>query len=171
MPITRKPLALLVLTIVIAMSLSIASASAAESTWDVLERFGLMGVWAISCDRPATAKSFHTIFSKGDGGIALREIDYGAGYPILRTIVEEAHFISPTKLKMRVRNTDPNWGKTHNVAHEAVFVKESDPRTNEVVRIRAIESILDDGTVLVRDGLRPNGKPNYWDYKCRSAMS
>jgi hypothetical protein len=83
----------------------------AETTWDVLERFGLAGVWGISCAQPANPKSFHTIFSKGSDGRAIREIDYGAGYPILLTIVEDAQIISPSKLKFRVRNADPNWGK------------------------------------------------------------
>src|SRR6202012_4429289 len=55
---------------------------ATETTWDVLENFGLRGTWAISCGQPATSKSFHTIFVKGTGGLAMREIDFGAGFPI-----------------------------------------------------------------------------------------
>ena len=80
--------------------------------------------------------------------------------------------ISPLKLKIRVRNTDPNWGKTNNATHEAVLIKESNPQTNEIFRIRFIESIVGDGTVLVQDGiLKSLGKPSFWEYKCRSAMS
>jgi len=146
--------------------------AAAETTWEVLERFGLAGVWGISCAQPANPKSFHTIFSKGSDGRAIREIDYGAGYPILLTIVEDVQLISPTKLKFRVRNTDPNWGKTDNTTHEAVMIKESDPRTNEIIRTRVIESVLGDGTVLVKDGILLSiRKPSYWNNKCRSAMS
>ncbi len=149
-----------------------ASTQAAESTWDVLERFGLAGVWSASCAKPATPKSFRTIFSKGTDGQAIREIDYGAGFPIRVTIVESAEIISPFKLKIRVRNADPNWGKTNNMTHEAVMIKESNPQTNEILRIRFIESILGTGTVLVQDGiLKSLGKPSFWDYKCRSAMS
>ncbi|WP_146991447.1 hypothetical protein [Bradyrhizobium macuxiense] len=145
---------------------------ATETAWEILERFGLRGTWATSCDQPATPKSFHTIFVKGTDGLAVREIDYGAGFPIRLTIVESAQLISPSKLKIRVRNADPNWGKTNNVIHEAVMIKESDPKTNEIVRIRVIESILSDGTVLVKDGiLKSLGKPSFWSYKCRSAMS
>lgn len=152
--------------------LSTCSAFAAETTWDVLERFGLEGVWSASCAKPATPKSFRTIFAKGTNGQAIREIDYGAGFPIRVTIVERAQMISPLKLKIRVRNADPNWGQTNNVIHEAVMIKENNPQTNEIVRIRSIESILADGTVLVQDGiLKSLGKPSFWDYKCRSAMS
>jgi hypothetical protein len=152
--------------------LSTCSVFAAESTWDVLERFGLTGVWSTSCDRPATPKSFRTIFAKGADGLAVREIDYGAGFPIRLTVVESAQLISPLKLKIRVRNTDPNWAKTNNITHEAVMIKESNPQTNEILRIRVIQSILGDGTVLAQDGiLKSLGKPSFWEYKCRSAMS
>jgi hypothetical protein len=58
------------------------------------------------------------------------------------------------------------------MTHEAVMIKESNPQTGEIVRIRFLESILSDGTVLVKDGiLQSIGKPSYWNYKCRSAMS
>jgi hypothetical protein len=147
-------------------------AFAAETTWDVLERFGLNGVWSVSCDQPASPRSFRTIFAKGTNGLAIREIDYGAGFPIRLTVVESAQMISPLKLRIRVRNADPNWGKTNNVIHEAVMIKESSPQTNEILRIRVIESVLGDGTVLVKDGiLKSLGKPSFWDYKCRNAMS
>jgi hypothetical protein len=152
--------------------LSTCSAFAAETTWDVLERFGLTGVWSTSCDQPATPKSFRTMFSKGPDGPAMREIDFGAGFPIRLTLVESAQIISPLKLKIRVRNVDPNWGNTNNMIHEAVMIKESNPQTNDIVRIRVIESILSDGTILVKDGiLKSLGKPSFWNYKCRSAMS
>jgi hypothetical protein len=97
--------------IISALLLSGAYAAAAETTWDILERFGLAGVWSTSCAQLATPKSFRTIFSKGTDGLAVREIDYGAGFPIRVTIVESAQMISPLKLKIRVRNTDPNWGQ------------------------------------------------------------
>ena len=152
--------------------LSTCTAFAAETTWDVLERFGLAGVWSTSCAKLATPKSFRTIFAKGTDGQAIREIDYGAGFPIRLTIVESAQLLSPAKLKIRVRNTDPNWGQTNNLIHEAVLIKESSAQTGEAVRIRVIESVLGDGTVLVQDGiLKLLGKPSFWDYKCRNAMS
>lgn len=153
--------------------LLLSSATAlAETTWNVLERFGLAGSWSISCAQPANPKSFQTIFSKGSKGRAIREIDYGAGYPILLTIVKDAQMISPSKLKIRVRNADPNWGKTNNTTHDVVMLKESNPQTNETIRTRVISSVLGDGTVLVKDGILLSiGKPSRWNNKCRSAMS
>ena len=45
------------------------------------------------------------------------------------------------------------------------------PQTNEI-RICVIDTVLNDGTVLVKDGILLSiGKPSYWGYKCRSAMS
>ena len=46
--------------------------AAAETTWEVLERLGGPSVWGISCAQPANPKSFHTIFSKGSDGRAIR---------------------------------------------------------------------------------------------------
>lgn len=162
-----------VIAIGAAILLSAIDAKAAETTWDVIEQFGLQGVWSASCEKLATAKGFRTIFAKGPDGSAIREIDFGAGYPIRRTIVEDAQLISPSKLKIRVRNTDPNWGKFDNSIHEAVLIKEDDPKTKETIRFRAIDSVvLTTGEVLVKDGIRTStGRPSFWDYKCRSTMS
>jgi hypothetical protein len=139
---------------------------------DVLATFGLTGVWSTSCTAEPTPRAWRTIFAEGADGLALREIDFGAGHPIRLTIVESAQLLSPLKLKIRVRNTDRNWGATYNVISESVMIKEINPQTNEIVRIRYIETVLGDGTRLVKDGiLLSRGKPSYWQYKCRSAMS
>jgi hypothetical protein len=86
----RRYPARLAIAISSAMLFSIVDVSATETTWNVLERFGLMGTWSTQCQKPATPKAFRTIFAKGADGIALREIDYGAGYPIRRTLVQHA---------------------------------------------------------------------------------
>ena len=83
--------------------LSTSSALAAESTWDVLERFGLSGTWSATCGEPATVSRFHTIFSKDADGLARREIDFGVK-SIYATFVDGAEMISPSMLKITVRN-------------------------------------------------------------------
>jgi len=75
-------------------------------------------------------------------------------------------------LKIRVRNPDPNWGATNNLTHEAALIKEDDPQTKAIFRIRFLESIRSDGMVIVRNGiLIARRKPSFWVYKCRDAMS
>jgi hypothetical protein len=136
--------------------------------------WSILAWWASGAFRakhPRRPKSFRTIFSKGTDGLAIREIDYGAGFPIRLTIVESAQMITPLELKIRVRNADPNWGKTNNVIHEAVIIKEN-PQTDGLTRWRVIDSVLGDGTEWVKDGiLKSVGKPTSWEYKCRNAMS
>ena len=150
--------------------LSTSSALAAESTWDVLERFGLTGTWSATCGEPATASLFHVIFSKDADGLARREIDFGAK-SIYATFVDSAEMISPSMLKITVRNADPKFEKHNNKTFWIVLIKENDPRT-KALRIRYFQSITTDGRTAVKDGTNLRfGKPSPWAYKCRSAMS
>jgi hypothetical protein len=60
----------------------------------------------------------------------------------------------------------------NNLTYDVVFTKEDDPKSNEIFRIRALESIRSDGKVIAKGGiLVVLGKPTFWQYKCRSAMS
>jgi hypothetical protein len=152
--------------------LSTYPASAAETSWDVLQRFGLVGVWAASCQHPSTQTSFFEIFSKDSSGLARREVDRGAQIPIASSFVDSAQMISPSTLRMRVRNADRNWGKMNNLTYEVVFTKKDDPKSKDIFRIRALESIRSDGKVIAKGGiLIVLGKPTFWQYNCRSAMS
>jgi hypothetical protein len=152
--------------------LSTYSASAAETAWDVLQRFGLTGVWAASCQHPSTQSNFFEIFSKDSNGLATRKVDRGAEIPIALSFVDSAQMISPSTLRMRIRNADRNWGQMNNLTYDVVFTKEDDPKSNEIFRIRALESIRSDGKVIAKGGiLVVLGKPTFWLYKCRSAMS
>jgi hypothetical protein len=153
-------------------SFSISAAFAAETTWDVLQRFGLVGVWAASCKHPSTRTNFRTIFSKDAGGLARRLVDRGAEIPLALSFVDSAQLISPSTLRIRVRNADPNWGSANNLTYDVVLIKEDDQETKETFRIRFLQSIQSDGKVIAKDGILISlGKPTYWVYKCRTAMS
>jgi hypothetical protein len=152
--------------------LSTCSGLAAEPAWDVLQRFGLTGVWAASCQHPSTRSNFFEMFSKDASGLARREVDRGANIPIALSFVDSAAMISPSTVRFRIRNADPNWGSINNLTYDVVFTKEDDPQTKEIFRIRALESIRSDGKVIVKGGIFIQlGKPSFWQYKCRSAMS
>lgn len=147
------------------------SAFCAEATWDVLMRFGLVGVWSTTCDQPPTPRNFREIYVKDDDGGAKRELDFGAGYPIAATFVDDAQITSPSTIRLIVRNADPALGKFNNLITEVVWMKEVDAKTKEM-RIRGLSSKVSDGRVIVRDGILLSiGKPSFWKYKCRSAMS
>ena len=152
--------------------LSTSSAFAAETTWDVLQRFGLAGVWAASCKHPSTRTNFRTIFSKDASGLARRQVDRGAEIPVALSFVDSAQMISPSTLRILVRNADLNWGPANNLTYDVVLTKEDDQETKEIFRIRFLQSIQSDGKVIAKDGILIKlGKPTYWVYKCRSAMS
>jgi hypothetical protein len=91
---------------------------------------------------------------------------------IYATFVDGAEMISPSMLKITVRNADPKFEKFNNKTFWIVLIKEDDPQTKKAFRIRFFQSITTEGKVAVKDGVRQNdGKPSAWAYKCRSAMS
>jgi len=131
------------------------SAFAAESTWDVLERFGLTGIWSVACAAPTTVTNFRYIYSKDFNGRAVRELDFGVGQ-IVSTVVESAELLSPSTLKIRIRSADPRFEHLNNLVLETVLMKAINSKTNEI-RIRFIEASDSAGQVLIKDGYIKSG--------------
>src|SRR5262249_22198661 len=144
--------------------------ASAETTWQVLQRFGLTGAWSGACNAPSTRSNFFEIYRRDENGLARRDVDRGAQIPIATSFVESAEIISPNTLKVRIRNADKNWEQLNNLTYDVVFIKEDDPRTKEIFRFRGLESVASDGRVLAKGGIRSDGKPTFWEYKCRPAM-
>jgi hypothetical protein len=84
--------------------------ASAETTWEALKRFGLTGVWAYFCDRPATRTNYFETHASGPNGLARREVDRGIEIPTALSFVEDAKMISPFTMNARIRNADQNWG-------------------------------------------------------------
>ncbi|WP_420964227.1 hypothetical protein [Bradyrhizobium sp. B120] len=145
------------------------SASAAESAWDVLKRFGLTGVWADDCRQPASVDHFRTIYSEDAEGLARRELDFGMR-SIYATFVDGAEMMSPSMLKITIRNADPKFEKFNDKTFWIVLLREDDPQTKGAFRMRYFNSVTTEGKVGIRNGLRL-GKPSPWLYNCRSSMS
>ena len=61
-------------------------------------RFGLVGVWSTTCDQHPTPRNFREIYVEDDDGGAKRELDFGAGYPIAATFVDDAQITSPSTI-------------------------------------------------------------------------
>src|SRR5260370_6983421 len=110
------------------------------------------------------------MYSKENGGRARREGGCRAGFPIGAKFVDSAQIISPSMIKLIVRNADPTLGgKYNNLIIEVVWIKETYSQTNEI-RIRGFSSRSSDGKLIVQDGiLMSHRKPSFWIYKCRSA--
>jgi hypothetical protein len=79
---------------VLVYMVSISSASA-ETTWDILQRFGLTGVWAYFCDLPATRANYFETYAGGPNGLARREVDRGIEIPTAVIFIEDAQIVSP----------------------------------------------------------------------------
>jgi len=110
-----------------------AGSAVAETTWDVLQRFGYVGVWSVDCTHPPTRTSFFSILSKDPTGLVRRDVDRGEKLPLALSVIESAQLISPLTLKFRIRNTDPNWEKLDNLTYDIVVIKEVDPLTMEIL--------------------------------------
>jgi hypothetical protein len=159
---------------VAAVLLSVASIRpvAAETTWEVLQRFGLTGTWAVSCNARSTRTNFFETYFKDSNGLARREVDWGAETPVGVSFLDSAQIISPTVLKGRIRNADPNWGAMNNLTYDFVITIENNPANGEIYRFRFLESKRSDGKVIARGGLFATlGKPTFWVYKCRQVVS
>jgi hypothetical protein len=142
----------------------------AESDWLILKRFGLTGTWAYYCDRPATRTNYFEIYVEGEDGIVRREVNRGV--PIAVSVVDKVQLISASVIKMRVRNSDPNWGPLNNFSYDVQFIKEDDPLTKEIWRIRGLRSIRSDGKILAKNGRYfGNRSRTEWEYKCRTPLS
>jgi hypothetical protein len=100
------------------------------------------------------------------------KVDRGLEIPTAMSFVESAQIVSPSTLKARIRNADPNWEQLNNFSYEVTLTMENDPKTKAPWRIRFIETIRSDGKILARNGLYSGfGKPTAWQYKCRTSMS
>ncbi len=149
-----------------------AGSAVAETTWDVLQRFGYVGVWSVDCTHPPTRTNFFSILSKDPKGFVRRDVDRGEKLPLALSVIENAQLISPLTLKARIRNTDPNWGKLNNLTYDVVMIKEVASVTEEIKRLRVIESAVSDGRVIAKGGiLLKLGKPTFWQYRCHNEVS
>jgi hypothetical protein len=61
---------------------STTSAAPAESSWDILRHFGLNGVFAYFCDRPASRANYFETYASGTDQRATRAVDRGIEIPI-----------------------------------------------------------------------------------------
>jgi hypothetical protein len=65
-----------------------ATSAVAETPWVALQRFGLTGVWAYFCERPATLSNYFESYAGRPDGLATREVDRGIGIPIALSVIE-----------------------------------------------------------------------------------
>ena len=148
------------LTVITTFLLLLSSTAFAESAWDVLDHFGAVGSWAISCKEKASAQNFWMIFFRDANGLARRRLERGPALSTLMTVVDSAQIITSTTIKLRIRNDDSNWGSDNGTTADVLMVKENS-------RMRTLESKGSDGKEYIKDGiLVSSGRPAPWIEKC-----
>jgi hypothetical protein len=117
----------------------------ADATLDVIRTAGLLGTWAESCAAgPSRQNWFVTFYVTGNATVRRKGVR-GGDDPGLDGTVDSAQRLTPTTVRMRLRNDDPNWGESNGAIYDAV-IEIRDGKSH------ALSSVRGDGTPLIKDG-------------------
>src|SRR5436190_8830407 len=126
--------------------LLVTAAALAQSPTTTVQDFGLVGKWAIECNRPASPADEHALYAITPSGLIWVMSDFGPEYDGMVYYVVRAERVSADKVALRqVLASDET------VVLDVVMVKDNE-------RIRVWSSRTADGNTLVRDGLMPSAK-------------
>lgn len=144
---TRLALALVLLV-------SSASLSAAGADSDALEKFGLIGSWAIDCHTPPSLANPYQTFVPSNAGAPLRQLIVGDPNRDRTVPVHDVVLLAHDQLQLSfAQNT---------ITVTVVLAKDKG-------HIRPVESTTSDGNTVVHDGIvQRSGQNTVWLEKCPS---
>jgi hypothetical protein len=117
----------------------------ADATLDVIRAAGLLGTWAESCAAgPSLQNWFVTFYVTGNATVRRKGVR-GKDDAVLDGTVDSAERLTPTTVRMRLRNDDPNWGDANGAIYDAV-IEIRDGKSH------ALSSVRGDGTQLIKEG-------------------
>jgi hypothetical protein len=124
--------------------------AATDSPWPAVVKIGMNGTWGPSCSAPITATNSRLIYYRGADGRVWRKYDRGPNTTSLNLTIDSAQVITPTTIRARTRNDDPNWGPQNGAITDVVI---------EIAngRMHTLNSVTPDGTKLIKDGVFVNG--------------
>jgi hypothetical protein len=126
-------------------ALLVALPARADAVLDVIRTAGLLGTWAESCAAgPSRQNWFVTFYVTGTATVRRKGVR-GNDDPVLDGTVDSAERLTPTTVRMRLRNDDPNWGDANGAIYDAVV--EIKGGTSH-----AVSSVRGDGTQLIKEG-------------------
>jgi hypothetical protein len=132
----------------------------AQTSWDVLQRFGWTGTWSMHCDQPLSATNPNSVIYLGSDGQVYRKLVRGAGYDDLFSVVVQAQPMTTTTIHTLWRNSTGWTGTQANVTMDMVVAMENS-------QVRTIESKGSDGKEYIKDGvITLNNNPAPWMAKC-----
>ena len=128
-----------------ALLVALPAQSRVDAVEDVLRTAGLLGTWAASCNAgPSRQNWFVTFYTTADGMVRRKSVRGGSD-PTLDGTVDSADWVTPTMVRMRLRNDDPNWGDANGAIYDSV-VEIRDGKS------QALSSIRGDGAQLIKEG-------------------
>jgi hypothetical protein len=130
-----------------------AGAQTGEDTRRAVLDFGLIGVWAAQCDKPASGENNHATYALSPGGMLSLTYDLGGNNKTHYAILQ-ARRAAADRLEVREKFLDSPG------TLDLVIVKTND-------RIRVWSSRRLDGDVLVKDGMIVGNRPTSWLQRCR----
>jgi hypothetical protein len=117
----------------------------ADAVLDVIKTAGLLGTWAESCSAgPSRQNWFVTFYVTGNATVRRKGVR-GSDDPVLDGTVDSAERLTPTMVRLRLRNDDPNWGDANGAIYDAVVEIKGG-------KSQALSSVRGDGTPLIREG-------------------
>lgn len=121
-----------------------------DSPWSAVVKIGMNGTWAPSCSAPTSATNGHMTHYHGADGRVWRKYDRGPNTTSLNLTIDSAQVVTPTTIRARTRNDDPNWGAQNGAIADVVIEIANN-------RMRSLNSITPDGTQLIKDGVFVKG--------------
>jgi len=120
--------------------------AATDSPWSAVEKIGMNGTWAPSCSAPTSPANGRLTYYRAADGRPRRKYDRGPSAKNLYFTIDSAQVITPTTIRVRTRNDDPNWGAENGALADVVI---------EIAnkRMHTLNSAKPDGTQLIKDGV------------------
>lgn len=139
-----------------------AQPASAQSTLETAMRYGLIGAWSPDCAKPATNANWVGTWYATPAGQVRRRFERGSDGPPLVSAVDIADPVTPTRVRIRLRNDDANWGRNDGVTLDVLVQVEADT-------LRNIESTTLDGRTLIKAGVfTHNNTPTPVARRCRN---
>ena len=146
--------------IVVALCLLTGVPAKSESVLSVVSRARMLGTWAASCSAGASTTNWFVTWYAAGNGTARRRSLRGSGQPPLDGAIDSAELLSPTLMRVRMRNDDPNWGNFNGLVYDVLTDISGGHQ-------RTISSVASDGQVLIKDGKYvSSGNPSVVTERC-----
>lgn len=125
--------------------------AATDSPWAAVVKIGMNGTWAPTCSAPTSPANGRLTYYRGADGRVWRKYDRGPNTASLNLAIDSAQVITPTTIRARMRNDDPNWGPQNGAVTDVVIEIANN-------RMHTINSVTSDGTQLIKDGILVQSK-------------